>query len=178
MKNFAQFILSKPYPISAFVLFLAVLGFIGFRSMPLNLFPDASYPSIVVLVSYPQASAEDIEEEVTRPIERAISSISLVRKIRSVTQDGMTAISAELEYKKGLNTAALDVTNAIKRIEADLPKDILPPQIFKVSDATKPVMTLALRPKPGSHLTLEKVRQLADNEISEDFLRIKEVGNG
>jgi multidrug efflux pump subunit AcrB len=71
----------------------------------------------------------------------------------------------------------LDVTNAIKRIEADLPKDILPPQIFKVSDATKPVMTLALRPKPGSHLTLEKVRQLADNEISEDFLRIKEVGN-
>ncbi|MBT8763216.1 efflux RND transporter permease subunit [Desulfohalobiaceae bacterium Ax17] len=176
-KNFAEFVLSRSHLVASLVLITAVLGLIGFKYMPLNLFPDANYPSVVVLISQPGAAAGDMEDKVTRPLEKVLASISLVRKVRSVSQDEMVAVAVEFEYEKGLDAAATDVANAIKRIEASLPPDILPPQIFKVSDATVPVFTLALSPKPGTHLDLSKVRQLADNELREDFLRIPEVGD-
>ncbi len=175
--DLAKNILDRPHLVISALLLAAVIGIIGYFSMPMNLFPDANYPQIVVIVSEPGASAKDVEAEVTRPLEKAIYAISLVRTVKSSTQDGMAAISADFDYKKGLDSAATDVSNAINRIKAQLPADILPPQIFKVSDATAPVFTFALYPKPGSNMDLAKVRQLADNEIKEAFLRIHQVGD-
>ncbi len=170
-------ILKRPHLIISLLLLASVLGLIGFSSMPMNLFPDANYPQIVVLIQEPGASAKDVESKVTRVVEKALYSISLVRKIKSTTQDGMAAVAVEFEYKKGLDAAATDVANQLNRIKPELPSDILPPQIFKVSDATAPVFTFALIPKKRSLFDLAKVRQLADNEIKEAFLRIPQVGN-
>jgi len=175
--DLGDWVLKRPHLILSVLLLTAVLGVIGFFSMPMNLFPDANYPQVVVIISEPGASARDVESDVTRLVEKALSSISLVRTVRSSSQDGMTAVAAEFDYKKGLDSVATDVANALKRIEARLPPDTRPPEIFKVSDATAPVFTLALSPRKGSHLDLSKVRQLADNEIKEVFLRVPQVGN-
>ncbi len=175
--NLGDWVLKRPHLIFSVLLLIAVLGVIGFFFMPMNLFPDANYPQVVVIIAEPGAAAGDVEADVTRPVEKALYAISLVRTVRSSTQDGMTAVAAEFDYKKGLDSAATDVANALKRIESRLPAAALPPEIFKVSDATAPVFTLALSAKKGSHLDLAKVRQLADNEIKEAFLQIPEVGN-
>ena len=178
LKNsFIDKLISHPHLVLSFILLLAALGFIGFRSMPLNLFPDANYPVIAVIIPQPGAAAADVEDKVTRPVEKELATIDLVRKVRSISQDEMTAVSVEFEYRKSLDAAATDVANALQRIESKLPPDIKPAEIFRVSDATTPVFTLALTPKKGSHLDLAKVRQLADNEIREAFLRIPEVAN-
>ncbi len=176
-KSFAERFLSIPHLVMSVILLAVALGFIGFKSMPLNLFPDANYPVITVIIPWPGASASDVEDKVTRIVEKELSTIDLVRKVKSVSQDEMAAVSVEFEYRKGLDAAATDAANAIKRIESRLPTGIKPAEIFRVSDATTPVFTLALSPKSGTHLDLEKVRQLADNEIKEDFLRIPEVSN-
>ncbi len=175
--SFVEKFLASPHLIMSFIFLAVALGFVAFRSMPLNLFPDANYPVISVIIPWPGASAADVEDKVTRIVEKELSTIDLVRKVKSVSQDEMAAISVEFEYKKGLDAAATDASNGLKKIEARLPQDIRPPEIFRVSDATAPVFTLALFPKPGSHIDLEKVRQLADNEIREDFLRIPDVSN-
>ncbi len=169
--------LKKPHLIMSLIFLLVAFGYIGFKSMPLNLFPDANYPVITVIVSWPGASAGDVEDKITRIVEKELATVDLVRKVRSVSQDEMAVVRVEFEYKKGLDAAATDIANTLKRIEPKLPRDILPPRIFRVSDATTPVFTLALIPKKGSNLDLAKVRQLADNEIREDFLRIPEVAN-
>ena len=175
--NFIESFLSRPHLVMSVILLLAAFGIIGFRSMPLNLFPDANYPVIVVIIPQPGAAAADVEDKVTRPVEKELATLDLVRRVRSVSQDEMTAVSVEFEYRKSLDAAATDVANALKKIEAGLPADIRPPEIFRVSDATTPVFTLALSPRPGSHLDLAKVRQLADNEVREAFLRLPEVAN-
>lgn len=177
LKNIVERFLDQPHLIISIVLLTVSMGIIAFRSMPLNLFPDANYPVITVLIPWPGASAEDVEDKVTRIVEKELSTVDLVRKVRSVSQDEMAAVSVEFEYKKGLDAASTDVANALKRIESRLPLDIRPPEIFRVSDATAPVFTLALVPRQNSQLDLEKVRQLADNEIREEFLRIPEVSN-
>ena len=170
-------LLNHPHLVMSIILLLAAFGIIGFRSMPLNLFPDANYPVIAIIIPQPGAAAADVEDKVTRLVEKELATIDLVRKVRSVSQDEMTAISVEFNYHKSLDAAATDVANALKKIESRLPNDIRPPEIFRVSDATTPVFTLALTPHPGSNLDLAKVRQLADNEIREAFLRIPEVAD-
>ncbi len=175
--DFATSVLKRPHLVLSLLFLSAVLGFIGFKAMPMNLFPDANYPQIIVLVTEPGASARDIEDQIARPIEKALHSISLVRTVKSTSQDEMAAISAEFEYEKGLSEAATDVANALKKIEATLPTDILPPQIYKISDATAPVFTLALSPAEGSSFDLAKIRQLADNELKELLLNTPGVGD-
>ena len=170
-------LLNHPHLVMSFILLLASMGVIGFRAMPLNLFPDANYPVIAVIISQPGAAAADIEDKVTRMVEKELATIDLVRKVRSVSQDEMTAVSVEFKYQESLDAAATDVANALKRIESRFPPDVKPAEIFRVSDATTPIFTLALIPKKDSHLDLAKVRQLADNEIKEAFLRISEVAN-
>ena len=173
--RFVDRLLARPHLVMSVILLLAALGFIGFRAMPLNLFPDANYPVIAVIIPEPGAAAADVEDKVTRTVEKELATIDLVRKVRSVSQDEMSAVSVEFEYAKSLDAAATDVANALQKIADQLPAGIREPEIFRVSDATNPVFTLALSPKQGSHLDLAKVRQLADNEVREAFLRLPEV---
>jgi len=169
--------LRKPHLLVSIVLLAAVVGIFGFRKMPVNLFPDSERPQIAVVTVYPGASSSDVESEVSRTIEKEVNSIDLVRRVTSVSKDEISAVTVEFEYGKGLDASATDVANALQKIKAKLPDNIRPPMLFKVSSATPAVMTLALRPKLGSALDLSMVRQLADNQIREELLQLKEVAN-
>ncbi|MBU6399526.1 MAG: efflux RND transporter permease subunit [Verrucomicrobia bacterium] len=175
--NFVEGYLQKPHLVTSLVLLAAVVGFIGYERMPVNLFPDSERPQVAVVTVYPGASAQDVEAEVSRTIEKELNTIELVRRVTSVSKDEVSAVTVEFRYAKGLDSAATDVANGLQKIKALLPDAIRPPMIFKVSSATPAVLTLALRPKAGSPLDLSMVRQLADNEIKERLLQLPEVAN-
>jgi multidrug efflux pump subunit AcrB len=169
--------LKRPHLVSSLVLLAAVIGFAGYRRMPVNLFPDSERPKVAVVGVYPGASAQDVEAEVTRTIEKELNTIEEVRLVTSVSKDEVSAVTVEFEYGKGLNSAATDVANGLQKIEAVLPESLRPPMIFKVSSATPAVLTLALRPREGSQLDMSMVRQLADNPIKERLLQLPEVAD-
>ncbi|OAQ20807.1 efflux RND transporter permease subunit [Thermosulfurimonas dismutans] len=173
--SFLERYFQNPYLITSLLILGVVLGFRSFQKMPLNLFPDANYPKIAVILVWPGASAEDMEDKVARPVEKELATLDLVRKVKSSSRDEVAAVSVEFEYEKSLDSAEVDVSAVLDRIWADLPRGLLPPRIFRISDATTPVCTLAVSPKPGTHLDLAKVRQIADNELREALLRIPEV---
>jgi len=175
--KFTERYLKRPYLVTSLILLSAFIGFIGFRKMPINLFPDSDYPQIAVVTFYPGAPAKDIEDKVTRLIEKELNTIDQIRKVSSSTKDEITAVTAEFEYAKGLEGAATDVANALKKIEGQMPADTRPPQIFKISKATQPDLILSLTPKEDSPYDLARIRQLADNNIKEDLLRVPEVAN-
>ncbi len=169
--------LKRPHLIVSLIFLIAIIGILGFKKMPINLFPDTDYPQITVLIFYPGASAKDVEDKVTRLVEKELNTIDQVRRVSSSIKDEITTITAEFEYTKSLEAAATDVANALKRIEGQVPTDIRPPQIFKISTATQPTMTLSLTPKENAPYDLPKIRQLADNNLKEDLLRIANVAN-
>jgi len=169
--------LKRPHLVSSLVLLAAVIGFAGYRRMPVNLFPDSERPKVAVVSVYPGASAQDVEAEVTRTIEKELNTIEQVRLVTSVSKDEVSAVTVEFEYGKGLNSAATDVANGLQKIAAVLPESLRPPMIFKVSSATPAVLTLALRPRDGSQLDMSMVRQLADNPIKERLLQLPEVAD-
>ena len=169
--------LKRPHLLTSLVLLAAVVGLVGYRQMPVNLFPDSERPQTAVVTVVPGASAEDVEADVSRVIEKELSSIEQVRRVASVSKDEVSTVTVEFEYAKGLDSAATDVANSLQKIRASLPDAARPPMIFKVSSATPAVLTLALRPKAGSSLDLALVRQVADNAVKERLLQLPEVAN-
>jgi multidrug efflux pump subunit AcrB len=176
MKVVSRYI-ARPHLVLSVVLLLSAVGIIGYLKMPLNLFPDVDRPQISVVTVMPGAAAADIEADISRTIEKELSSIDLVRRVTSTSKDEVSVVLAEFEYQKGLDVAATDVANALSRISSRLPKDIRPPAIYKISQATQPTMTVALSPRPGYPADLRKIRELADNQIKEDLLKIPEIAN-
>jgi multidrug efflux pump subunit AcrB len=176
MKFVGRYI-EKPHLILSFIILLSVVGIMGYARMPFNLFPDTDRPQISVVTVMPGAAAGDIETDITRVIEKEVSSLDLVLRVTSTSKDEVSVVLAEFEYQKSLDSAATDVANALSKVTARLPQGIRPPQIFKISQATQPTMTLALSPQPGFPADLRKIRELADNPIKEELLRIPDVGN-
>jgi multidrug efflux pump subunit AcrB len=175
--NFVAQYIKKPHLVLSVVLLLSVVGIIGYMKMPFNLFPDVDRPQINVITVMPGAAASDVEADISRTIEKELSTIDLVRRVTSTSKDEASVVQAEFEYEKSLDAAATDVANALSKISARLPANIRPPQIFKISQATQPTMTLALSPEPGHPADLRKIRELADNQIKEDLLRIPGIAN-
>ncbi len=175
--KFVRRYIEKPHLILSVVILLSVVGIIGYKKMPFNLFPDTDRPQISVITFMPGAAAADVETDITRIIEKEVSTIDMVRTVTSTSKDEVSVVLTEFEYEKGLDSAATDVANALSKVTARLPQGIRPPQIFKISQATQPTMTLALSPKQGYPADLRKVRELADNQIKEELLRIPDVGN-
>ena len=167
----------KPHLLLSIVLLLAVVGVVGFFKLPVNLFPDSERPQIAVVTVWPGASADDVDSDVSRVIEKELKTVELVRRVTSTSNDEVSVVMAEFRYRKGLDSAATDVSNSLNKIRPLLPPDIRPFQVYKVSSATPAVLTLALTPKEGSHLDLSMIRQLADNPIKEALLRLPDVAN-
>ena len=175
--RFVERYIRKPYLVLSVVLLFSVVGIIGYHRMPFNLFPDTDRPQISVITVMPGAAANDVESDITRPVEKELSTLDMVRRVTSTSKDEVSVVTAEFEYAKGLDAAATDVANALSKVIARLPQGIRPPQIFKISQATQPTMTLALSPKAGYPVDLRKIRELADNQIKEELLRLPNVAN-
>ncbi|MGB7631856.1 MAG: efflux RND transporter permease subunit, partial [Candidatus Deferrimicrobium sp.] len=175
--KFVERYIQKPHLVLSVVLLLAVVGIIGYHRMPFNLFPDTDRPQISVITVMPGAASNDVESDITRTIEKEVSTIDMVRRVTSTSKDEVSVVTAEFEYDKGLDAAATDVANALSKVTARLPQGIRPPQIFKISQATQPTMTLSLTPAAGYPVDLRKIRELADNPIKEELLRLPDVAN-
>ncbi|GAB6097442.1 efflux RND transporter permease subunit [Desulfatiferula olefinivorans] len=170
--NLLDACLKKPHALLAFVFLGVAFGLIGFKTLPLNLFPDSNYPQVSVLLIQPGASARDMADTVARQVEKELASLDKVRTVTATIRDETAAVKVEFDYAKSLDAAVTDVSAAINRVLPSLPADLLPPRIFRISDATAPVKTLAVSPAKGSVFSLSRVRQICDNEIRETLLRI------
>ena len=164
-----------PHLVLAIVLLGVTLGLVSFQRLPQNLFPEANYPSVSVLLVWPGTAAEDVQSQVTRYVDAELASLDQSRRVRAVSKNEVAALTVEFEYSKGVDAAVVDVSAALDRIWSSLPDQLLPPRIFRVTDATTPVATLAVRPGQHSSIDMSMVRQLCDNDLREALLRVPDV---
>ena len=169
--------LNNPYGVIALTLVVVALGLFAFFRTPTDLFPDTAPPQVTVITVEPGASAGDVADKITQIIEKELNTISGLKRIRSVSRDEVSAVTAEFLYRKKIGEAVTDVQSAVARIQAQLPVTIQEPRIYRITDATRALITLALSPKPESPKDLSMIRLLADNEIMDEILRVPGVGD-
>ena len=175
--NLTNFSLRNPYAVTSLVLMVVALGLFAFFRTPTDLFPDTVPPQVVVITVEPGAAAGDVSDKITQVIEKELNSISGLKKVISTSRDEVSSVNAQFDYAKPIGEAVVDVQNAISRIRATLPGDILEPRIYRITDATRPLVTLALRPKERSTKSCSEIRLLAENQIMDEILRVPGIAD-
>jgi len=174
IRKMVQGILHRPFFIFTFLALFVFIGINGYFNLDRKLFPNSNRPQIAVVIVQPSSSAKDMSQNVALVVEEELYKIDYIRRVYSTTIDEVSVINAEFEYEKELNTAASDVKNALDKIASKLPNDINEPQIHKISAATAPIITFGIS---SQNLSMIDLRQLLDDEIKEEFLKLSGVAN-
>ncbi len=175
--SWVEKVLRKPHIIIAFLALFVMAGMMGYNKIHRNLFPNSNYPEVALVIVEPGASAKTMASNIAVPVEEELYALDEIRRAYSTTIDEVTVIRAEFEYVKNIDNAVNDVTNAVAKIRAKLPKDIKEPQIIKITEATAPVLVVAMSPKEGSDLTLEDIRDIAGGKIKHELIRTSGIAN-
>lgn len=175
--NWTRFALRQPYAILALCLVTFALGTFSFFRTPTDLFPDLVPPQVLVITVQPGASAGDVADNVTEILEKELNTLAGVQRILSSSRDEVSSINLQFSYEKPVGEAVVEVQNAVARVRGVLPPDVQEPSIFRVTDATRPLLTIAVRPKEGSPRSLIDVRLLAENQLQDHFLAVPGVAD-
>lgn len=121
----------RPVLATVFSLIIIAFGAIAFTRLPLRELPDVDRPIVSVNTSYPGASAQVVETQITRVVEDQLSGIDGIDTINAVSRDGRSSINIEFTLDRDIEDAANDVRNAVDRARGQLPADIDDPVIRK-----------------------------------------------
>ncbi len=167
----------NPYIIITLSLFLLAGGIFAFFNSPTDLFPDSTPPTLVVLTTWRGSTAEKVSVNITQPIENQLKSISGINNIVSTTKDEVSSIRVDFHYYKDLQDVTAETINMIERIRPQLPPDAGSPQVYQITNNTRPLVTIALTPEEGSEKTLQDIRLIAENQLSDYFFGIDGIAD-
>ena len=154
---------------------IMVLGLFSYQRLSIEQMPDVSIPVAVVRTPYPGASAEAVEQEVTRPIEEAVNTVSGIRAIRSGSAQGFSWVVAEFELNVDIKTAIQDVRDKVAEARRTFNRDIGEPTVSRAdNDNDQPVLYLSMRSEVRS---LREVSDLADSLVVKRLQGAPGVGN-
>lgn len=150
---------------------ISILGLMNYYFIPKEQFPQVVIPYIIVNSPYPGTSPADIENLLTRPIEKQLKSISDVKKITSNSVQDFSSIIVEFDPDIKITDAKQRVRDAVDKAKADLPNDLPDqPQIIDIDLSEFPVMFLNI----SGNYSLDKLKKFAD--IAQDKIEgIKEI---
>ncbi len=165
--------LALKYPISTLMASIAVfvLGMVSFFQLPIDMLPDIQLPSVTTVTFYSGAGPMDMEQSITVPIERAVSSTSDVDFIQSSTREGVSQVRLYFDWEADLSESFIDVTQKINRVLNQLPEGITQPQVLKFDITNTPVISVAL----SSDIDERELYDLAYNVIEPQLEHISGV---
>lgn len=134
----------NPIPVAVLFIALIIAGFAGYKSLPIKLLPDVSFPIVQVTVSLPGAAAVEVERQITREIEAAVSNIAGVDHVHSSISLGQSSSAVEFDIGIDPQKATDDVRAAIDRIRASLPAGIQEPIVERFDIDSQPIVTYAV----------------------------------
>ena len=179
MKNAASpssFITTRPVAILMVFLAAVVFGWLSLDRLPITLMPELSYPTLTVRTEFPGAAPEEVENDVSRPIEEAVGVIAGLRKLSSVSRAGISDVVLEFAWDSDMSEATQDVLEKLDMVF--LPEEAERPLILHYDPSLDPVMELSLsgegkrfEGEPG----LRRLRRLADLRIKKDLEPIKGI---
>ncbi len=162
-------------PIMTTLCFVAVviLGLFSLNKLPIDLYPDIETNTIMVMTTYTGASAQDIEQNVTRPLENVLNSVSNLKHITSKSRENISVITLEFEYGEDIDVLTNDVRDKLDMVSSMLPDDSETPIIFKFSTDMIPIIMLSVRASES----MPGLYKILDDAVANPLARISGVGS-
>lgn len=169
--KFSRFSVQHPIFTIMSVLIVMILGGVSLSRLPIDLMPDITYPTLSVTTTYENASPEEIEELVTRPVEEAVSVVPGVEEVTSVSAEGVSQIRVTFTWGTDLDAAASDIRDRLDRAVPRLPDDAERPTLRKFDLASFPILILGA----SSKLDPIQMRRIIDDQIKYRIERLPGV---
>ena len=171
--NITKFSIQRPIGISMIFMLITVLGLFSYSHIGVELLPDVESPYISCIVEYPGASTESVEQQLTKPIEDAISTLEGVKEIRSVSMTGRSEVFVELSPEQDPNLMSVEATKRLNKIRSSLPADIDEPVVLKRSAEEYPVIEIAVTGKQDA----ADLHAMAENTFKEKLQQAEGVAD-
>ena len=170
--NLALLSIKRPIFIICLVISMLVVGMLSLFKMPVDLFPDVTFPTIFVRVIYPGASPVDVEKQIAKPLEDELSSLSGLKTINSNNLDSVAVIIMQFKLGVDIKDIEQQVRNRINNARNKLPTDAKEPIVRRFDPADQAVITLAVISKldPGA------LFDIVDESIKPQIERVSDVG--
>jgi HAE1 family hydrophobic/amphiphilic exporter-1 len=161
--NVAKFAVSRPVAVTMQIAALVLLGAICLTRLPVDLLPKVSVPTIAVSTQWPNVAPEEIEVQVTRPIEEAVSSATNVYQVSSSTTEGSSVVRIQFQWGTDIGQAAVEVLQLVQRAVRSFPTDptLRTPIVYRFDPTQSPILVFGL----SGERDPVKLRTLLDNQI-------------
>jgi HAE1 family hydrophobic/amphiphilic exporter-1 len=152
---------------------IAIFGLFSLSKLPIDLYPDIETNTIMIMETYAGASAEDIENNITRPLENTLNSVNYLKHITSKSRENYAMITLEFEYGYDIDDLTNDVRDKLDMVTTSLPDDAGTPIIFKFSSDMIPILILSAQ-ATESQSALYKI---LDDQVVNPIARVPGVGS-
>ncbi len=171
----SEFSVRHPVSIAMLIAILVGLGTVSVFGLPIEMFPELEFPMISVSTPYEGVAPQEVEERVTRPIERAVASVEQVKRLRSFTREGSSFVMIEFNWGADTEILRIDVREKLDAIRSLLPDDIEDPIVSRLTFGGE---DQAIRVAVSSDtLPLSEVRRLGEDILKSRFESIDGVAN-
>jgi hydrophobic/amphiphilic exporter-1 (mainly G- bacteria), HAE1 family len=151
---------------------VVVLGIAAYKQLGLDLMPKTDMPMVIVRTSLPGASAEEIETQITKPIEAAVNTIAGIDELSSSSQQNGSMVRITFVLEREIESAVQDVRDKVATITNQFPMDTIPPVIQKMDPDANPILTVAI----SGDRSQKEISQIVDKQIKQVLETVEDVG--
>jgi HAE1 family hydrophobic/amphiphilic exporter-1 len=171
--NIIRIFVKRPVLTTMLVVAFVVLGLYSYHRMVIELMPNVEFPFVIVTTVYPGASPGEVESQITKKVEDAVSTIANVKNLTSYSQENVSQVFIEFQLETDVDLDAIDVKDKVDAIQSDLPENAEKSVISKFDFTAFPILELAIAaPRP-----LEQIYQVADKKIKDRLSRVNGVAS-
>lgn len=142
-----KYSVKKPLTILVAVVVVAVFGLVAVYKMTPELFPNINTPYAIVVTTYPGASAEEAEVQVTNPVEQQLATLSNIKNVISMSADNYSVVSLEFTDDVNMDAISVDIRDKLDQISSQLPESASTPLVMKINLDMMPVSVAAISMK-------------------------------
>ncbi|HLA41777.1 MAG TPA: efflux RND transporter permease subunit, partial [Candidatus Glassbacteria bacterium] len=169
----SSFSVHRPIFTSMAALIVILVGSVSFFRLPIDLMPEITYPTLTIFDEYEGASAEEMEELVTRPIEEAVGAVPGVEEVSSISSEGRSRVRVTFTWGTDIDAGANDIRDRLDGVMSVLPEDAERPTLRKFDLASFPVLILGA----SSNLDPVQMRQIIEDQIKYRIERLPGVAS-
>jgi HAE1 family hydrophobic/amphiphilic exporter-1 len=151
---------------------LVVLGLASFAQLGVDIFPKVDLPTITITTRLPGASPEEVESQITKPIEEAVNTIAGLDELRSSTIEGQSQVFATFVLERNVQEAANDVREKVSAILSRFPPGTDAPVIEKADPDSAPVLAVVI----SGQRSAREITEIADKRVKRQLETVKDVG--
>ena len=169
----ARIAVDRPVTMYMFYIAVILLGAVSLRELSVDLLPDISYPRLSVITNYPGVAPEEVETLISAPLESAVSRIPGLRRVESVSKEGVSLLTLEFDWGTNMDFTMLHTREQLDNAKDRFPEDAESPTIIPLDPQSRPIMTLAVT---GDRSLLE-LKEFAEELVKPRLEQIEGIGS-